>query len=314
MLLFVNITDLVKLYNSEHMNPDAGPQQLQAKVQFDIRFYFCRRGGENIHDMTKDTFQLFYDNEMNIGYVKKVKDEETKNHKETNAEIVTGFMPQILDPNNGGRPHKLCPVRSFENYIAALNPKINSLWQQPIKHMPPAATKVWYKAIPVGHNPLHNFMSKLAEKANLSQHYTNHCIRVTGASNLMRRFTPKQVMAVTGHKCIASLSVYQRVLENEKLNMGMSLIYSLLKPEEALWVKQQMEKQAAVEEENYPPLPAPQIPQQAIAAPPAILQQPILALPEPNQDENPQRQPLDPVNNNAPPVQHEVVPYVPTTK
>ena len=34
------------------------PQGLQDKVQFDIRFYFCRRGLENLHDFTKDTFVI----------------------------------------------------------------------------------------------------------------------------------------------------------------------------------------------------------------------------------------------------------------
>lgn len=125
----VLILDLVALYNSEELDPDLSPQSLQNKVQFDIRYYFCRRGGENIHDMTQDTFEVQYDVDSSMAFVKKVRDEETKNHKETNEVIVTGFMPQIIDPETG-RPHRLCPVRSFENYIGHLNSKTNHLWQQ----------------------------------------------------------------------------------------------------------------------------------------------------------------------------------------
>ena len=88
-----------KLYNSQHMNPDAGNIQLQRKVLFDLIFYFYRRGRENIRAMEKDTFQLHYDVDTGVSYVKKVKDEQTKNHKETNQEIQTGFMPQVLSSN-----------------------------------------------------------------------------------------------------------------------------------------------------------------------------------------------------------------------
>ena len=84
----------------------------------------CRRGGENIESMTKDTFQLKYENDLQMAYIEKVQDEETKNHKECNTEIVTSFIPQLMDIN--GKVHRLCPVRSFENYLNVLNPKCNS--------------------------------------------------------------------------------------------------------------------------------------------------------------------------------------------
>ena len=70
--------------------------------------------------MIKDTFKLCYDRDTGMAYVKKVQDELTKNHKgKDTVEIVTGFMPQILDADV--KPHRLCPVRSFENYIGHFN-------------------------------------------------------------------------------------------------------------------------------------------------------------------------------------------------
>ena len=134
--------------------------------------------------MTKDFFQLIYDSDTKITFVKKVKDEMTKNHKETNAEVLSGFMPQILDSN--GQPHKLCPVRSFENYINNLNPTIPNLWQQPMNKFPKDLTKPWYRAEALGHNTLEIFLGRLSDRNNLSEHYTNHCICVTGATNLTR--------------------------------------------------------------------------------------------------------------------------------
>ena len=85
-------------------------------------------------------------------------------------------------------------------------------------------------------------MSKISEDLNLSKRYTNHCIRVTGVMNLTRaNFTAKQVMSITGHKGVDSLAIYQRVQSDEKLSMGISLTYSLLHPEEAIMLRNNME-------------------------------------------------------------------------
>ena len=47
-------SDWIKMYNHELLNPDKGPLSLQHKVQFDLRFYFCRRGMENMDKMKKN--------------------------------------------------------------------------------------------------------------------------------------------------------------------------------------------------------------------------------------------------------------------
>ena len=52
--------DLKTLYASRYMNPDT-PTGLGNKVQFDIRFYFFRRGLENFEKMTKETFEVKQD-------------------------------------------------------------------------------------------------------------------------------------------------------------------------------------------------------------------------------------------------------------
>ena len=63
--------------------------------------------------MGKDVFALDYDEVTGMAFVKKVKDELTKNHRDMDTGVPSGFMPQILDSN--GRPHKMCPVRTYEN-------------------------------------------------------------------------------------------------------------------------------------------------------------------------------------------------------
>ena len=94
MFFFV---DLTKLYKHKFMSPAFSPAMLQTKVQFNVCYYFCRRGGENIYSMTKDTFELKFDLKMKIAYVKKKRNELTKNRQEYDSEVITGFMPQMKD-------------------------------------------------------------------------------------------------------------------------------------------------------------------------------------------------------------------------
>lgn len=76
---------------------------------------------------------------------------------------------------------------------------------------------------------LSTFLSRISKAAGLSKIYTNHSINATGASILSKSmFGPSQVMAVTGHKSVQSLSVYQRVSDDEKMMMGDSLTRNIL--------------------------------------------------------------------------------------
>ena len=94
-------------------------------------------------------------------------------------------MPQIIGCD--GRPHKLCPVQSYENYINHLHPDSDELWQQPFKKIPNnAMSQSWYESIHLGHNPMEKFMGNLSQICQLLDYYTNHCIRVTGTTKLTR--------------------------------------------------------------------------------------------------------------------------------
>ena len=259
----------------------------------------CRRGGENIETMNKETFKLKYDSELQMAYVQKVQDEQTKNHQESNTEIITGFIPQLLDVD--GSVHRLCPVRSFENYLNVLNPRCDALWQQPKNKIP--AEGPWYNAQPVGHNPIEKFMGRISDmmKETLSQRYTNHCIRVTGTTNLSKLYNAKQVMSITGHKSLDSLAIYQRVRADEKMCMGLSLTYSLLKPEETRRIQATEEYKAIMMGEKIPKTSLP------IAANTLqIRDQPL--------QKSPERHAMDPKNNQIVDLNNALETYVPPTR
>ena len=47
--------------------------------------------------MLKDHFEVVTDRDTGVCHVKKAKDEQAKNHKETDQDVVTGFMPENKD-------------------------------------------------------------------------------------------------------------------------------------------------------------------------------------------------------------------------
>ena len=109
------LLDRVKMYTHKYMDPEGDNKSLQRKVQFDIRLYFARRGAENMEKMQVNDFQLFFDQKTEGWFVKKVKDELTKNHRKP-EQIVSGIMPE-------NRDDPLCPVKSFRKYLEHLSPK-----------------------------------------------------------------------------------------------------------------------------------------------------------------------------------------------
>lgn len=70
------------------------PRGLQEKVLFEIMYYLCRRGQENIDTMTKDTFDVRTD-QQGRRYVVQVVDELLKNQRENDDEISEARMYEI---------------------------------------------------------------------------------------------------------------------------------------------------------------------------------------------------------------------------
>ena len=210
------------------MNPDGGRISLQNKVQFDIRFYFSRRGRENMHTMQKLMFKVFLNQATNHEYVAKVEDEATKNHRETDNPILTNFMPENKDD-------RMCPVRSFKMYLSHLHEENPYLWQTPNVNPKDPNSPIWYTKQHIGKNILGQFMTELSKNAGLSKSYTNHCIRVTGTSILSRcKYHDKEVMSITRHKSVQSLTVYQRVQDKKKMEMASVSTSSLKKTDDEL--------------------------------------------------------------------------------
>jgi len=99
-------------------------------------------------------------------------------------------------PEFPGSPY--CPVKSFEMYISKLHPLCTSLWQRP-KELFSDDDTVWYCNSRLGEKTLPKFMTKLSERAKLSQIYTNDSIP-TGATLLTKSmFNPSQIIGSVSH-------------------------------------------------------------------------------------------------------------------
>ena len=210
------------------MDPDKGRISLQNKVQFDIRFYFSCRGRENMDSMKRSMFKVFYNETTDHEYVCKGEDEATKNHRETDNDILTNYMPENKDD-------KMCLVRSFKLYSSHLHPENPYLWQTPNVKPKDPNSPIWYTKMHLGKNTLGKFMTELSKDVSLSKIYTNHCIHVTGTSILSRcKYNDKEVMSITGHKSVQSLTVYQCVQQKKKLEMAQVLASSMTKSDDDL--------------------------------------------------------------------------------
>ena len=198
----ISKTDLARMYMSVHLSPTT-PVGLQNRCQMNVRLYFCRRANENMEKMLKSTFRLSHYENGDM-YIYKAEDEQSKNHKENDRDLITGHMPaDNINTDN-------CPVRTFLKYISKLNPRSERLWQHP-KDQYNEDDQIWYQNRPMGRDALSKFMQKMSSACKLSQMYTNHSVRVTGATILSKScFSAPQIMAVTGHKSTSSLAVYQR--------------------------------------------------------------------------------------------------------
>ena len=58
------------------------PRLLQRNVMFNILYYMCRRGQENLYEMRKDRFEVKVNHESGEKFVVQVKDKLDKKHHE----------------------------------------------------------------------------------------------------------------------------------------------------------------------------------------------------------------------------------------
>lgn len=197
--------DIKKLYGDLIAFNIDTPSGLQNKVFFELMFYVCRRGQENLRTMKKDTFEIKTDS-TGLKYLQQSISEIDKNHRDGSA-------------SGEGRMYetgkKSCPISSYEKYLHKLS-SIDALWQRPLESFLDGAA-VWYYKSPMGVNTLAAMMPKISRMIPLSQIYTNHCIRATCITALdASGYEARHIMKVSGHKSEASIRSYTDKLTDSR--------------------------------------------------------------------------------------------------
>ena len=126
------------------------------------------------------------------------------------------------------------PVSCFECYLSKLHSAREDLWQKPRAKIT-GFEENWYENTPVGRDTLNDAMKNLSKRANLSQIYTNHCIRATTVTNLNEKgFEARHIMATTGHKSETSIKSYAtRCPDNKRRQMSDALAESMQKKQKS---------------------------------------------------------------------------------
>ena len=181
--------DCDKMYSCGVLS-DTNPTNLQYKFFFELFLHFCRRGRENLSKLMKTDFKV-HTGENGVEEVVVDKDELTKNHGPNDAVHVGGVMQATNRPN--------CPVFTFKKYIGRLNKKNPYLFQRPKRLFPNENEGPWYDNQVVGVNTLSSYMKTISSKAELSNIYTNHCIRATAITVLDEAgVEARHIMSVSG--------------------------------------------------------------------------------------------------------------------
>ena len=104
-----------------------------------------------------------------------------------------------------------CPVKSLKLYISKLNTDSECLYTYEIrrKNFTPNTCQTWYTTKPLGIHGIGSMMKNISKRLQLSEMYTNHCIRATVVTLLSAEgIEARQIMRVTGHKSESSLRSY----------------------------------------------------------------------------------------------------------
>ena len=125
----ISANDLKRRYQHATTLDQETPKGLSRKVWFELVLYFCRRGRENLRELTPSHFEVCRD-DLGRKYVKKAKSERTKNPQgDSNEENLSGgrmyetgilmcpILPLMLCPQEV--VHVQCVVSAY--YAAPYN-------------------------------------------------------------------------------------------------------------------------------------------------------------------------------------------------
>ena len=233
------------------------PSQLLRTAWFYLTLYFGKRGRENQRKLTKEMLVL-QTTPQGRRYYELRRDAllSTKNYQGGLNDPTDESDGKMFEVINSSR----CPVKTIENFLKHLNPKLDCLFQRPRElsaKFNPEKESVWYCNSPVGESTLANMMKTMSTAAGISPHLTNHCVRATAVTVLSdRNVEARHIKAVTGHKSDNAIESYSaRASFPQKENMSNILSRFVSGEESSLQppaMQNHSDVQIQMQNENYP--------------------------------------------------------------
>jgi len=124
-------------------------------------------------------------------------------------------------PNN-----KKCPVRAYKVYAEKPPAEMetdDAPFYLAVNNVKSGSGKPWFKKAPVGVNKLNTLMKTIAQKARLGPNFKNHSGRKTLIQTLVNNVPPTDIMQLSGHKNVQSITGYSTVSQKQQLNMSLTL-------------------------------------------------------------------------------------------
>lgn len=174
---FINDEDL---YTMRRYFDRTTPEKLQQEIFYNIVSHFGLRGREWLrNDIKKSNIMINIDSAENE-YVDIIFPNKQKNVTPESCENNKQSL-MYATPDN---PEQ-CPVVAMKAYLTKLPNDTDIFFLKPKLHPKRDETCWFYSKCPIGKNKLADMMSIISERANLSQRYTNHCIRATVVTTLL---------------------------------------------------------------------------------------------------------------------------------
>ena len=185
------------------------PSQLLRIAWFCLTLHFGKQKRENQRKLTKELLVL-QTTPQGRRYYELQRDAliSTKNHQGGLNDPTDESDGKMFAVINSSR----CPVKTIENVLKHLNPKLDCLFQRQRElsaKFNPEKESIWYCNSPVGESPLANMMKTISTAAGNTPHLTNHCVRATAVTVLSdRNVEARHIKAVTGHKTGSAIEFY----------------------------------------------------------------------------------------------------------
>lgn len=196
--------DMSKMYSSGVLSNE-NPLSLQRKVYVELSIHFGRRGREGLRELTKNSIIIKKD-DLGREYATLAYNEIEKNHQ--------AHMPKDQEKRQimYSQPDDInCPIKSLKLYLDKLNPKCEAFFQRPKNKINKEAEEPWFENKCLGIHKLESMMKSISKDAQLSEVYTNHCLRATTSTILSHAgVEARNICSVTGHRNHSSLESYIR--------------------------------------------------------------------------------------------------------